>query len=92
MRQKLISVPICLCLVFASQSACNLSRLWKARRVDAISGILDAFRTHQIVALGEGIHGNNQSHAVRLALLRDPASQPSSTTSSSSSVARGTRR
>jgi hypothetical protein len=58
--------------VLASQSACNLSRLWKARRVDAIAGIVDAFRTHQIVALGEGIHGNNQSHAVRIALLRDP--------------------
>ncbi len=72
MRPKLISVPICLCLVLASQPACNLSRLWKARRVDAISGILDAFRTHQIVALGEGIHGNNQAHAVRLALIRDP--------------------
>jgi hypothetical protein len=37
-----------------------------------MSGILDAFRTHQIVALGEGIHGNNQAHAVRLALIRDP--------------------
>ena len=72
MRPKLISVPIWLCLLFASQPACNLSRLWKARRVDAISGILDAFRTHQIVALGEGIHGNNQAHAVRLALIRDP--------------------
>jgi hypothetical protein len=71
-RPQLISVPICLCLVLASQPACNLSRLWKARRVDAISGILDAFRTHQIVALGEGIHGNNQAHAVRLALIFDP--------------------
>ena len=72
MRPQLISVPVCLCLVLASQPACNQSRLWKARPVDAISGILDAFRTHQIVALGEGIHGNNQSHAVRLALIRDP--------------------
>jgi hypothetical protein len=71
-RQKPISVPICLCLVLATQPACNLSRFRQARRVDAISGILDAFRTHQIVALGEGIHGNNQSHAVRLALIRDP--------------------
>ena len=72
MRQQLIAVPICLSLVLASQPACNLSRFRQARRVDAISGILDAFRTHQIVALGEGIHGNNQSHAVRLALIRDP--------------------
>ena len=72
MRPKLIAVPICLCIALASQPACNRSRLSKARGVDAISGILDAFRTHRIVALGEGIHGNNQSHAVRLALIRDP--------------------
>ena len=72
MRPQLISVPICLCLLLFSLPACNLSRLWKAHRVDAISGILDAFRTHQIVALGEGIHGNNQAHAVRLALIFDP--------------------
>ena len=70
MRPKPIPVAIGLCLLFASQPACNLSR--NASRVDAISGILGAFRTHQIVALGEGIHGNNQAHAVRLALLRDP--------------------
>ena len=72
MRPKLISASICLCLAFTSQPACNLSLLRNSRRVDAISGILDAFRTHQIVALGEGIHGNNQAHAVRLALIFDP--------------------
>ena len=69
---KRFAVPICLCLVFATQPACNLSLLRKARRVDAISGILEAFRSHQIVALGEGLHGNNQAHAFRLALVRDP--------------------
>jgi hypothetical protein len=42
-----------------------------AIRVDAISGIVDVFRSHQIVALGEGVHGNNQAHTFRLALLRD---------------------
>ena len=70
MRLKSISAAIWLCLV-TSQPACHLSP-GKASRVDAISGILDAFRAHHIVALGEGIHGNNQSHAVRLALVRDP--------------------
>jgi hypothetical protein len=34
--------------------------------------ILDAFRSHAIVALGEGQHWNLQSHAYRLSLLRDP--------------------
>ena len=43
-----------------------------AARLEPISAILEAFRTHQIVALGEGAHNNNQSHALRLALIRDP--------------------
>lgn len=34
--------------------------------------ILDAFRTHPLVALAEGEHWNQQSHAYRLALIRDP--------------------
>jgi hypothetical protein len=40
--------------------------------VDPISGILDAFTTHNVVALGEGDHGNEQGHRLRLALIRDP--------------------
>ena len=72
MRPKLISASICLCVALTSQPACNLSLLRNSRRVDAITGILEAFRSHQIVALGEGIHGNNQAHAVRLALIFDP--------------------
>src|SRR6476660_213961 len=40
--------------------------------VEAISAILDAFQSHPIVALGEGPHGNEQGHACRLALIRDP--------------------
>jgi len=43
-----------------------------AVRVDPISAIIDAFATHPIVALGEGPHGNEQGHAFRLALIRDP--------------------
>jgi hypothetical protein len=34
--------------------------------------VLDRFETHPIVALGEGLHGNEQAHAFRLALVRDP--------------------
>src|SRR5688572_19736256 len=41
--------------------------------IDPITGILDAFRTHQVVALGEGTHGNEQGHAFRLKLIRDPS-------------------
>jgi len=39
---------------------------------DAIAAIIDAFQSHPVVALGEGPHGNEQGHAFRLALLRDP--------------------
>jgi hypothetical protein len=42
-----------------------------AAPVEPISAVLEAFRTHQIVALGEP-HGNEQAYAFRLALLRDP--------------------
>ena len=38
----------------------------------AVSKLLDSFETHPIVALGEGLHGNEQAHAFRLALIRDP--------------------
>ena len=37
-----------------------------------VAGILDAFRTHAIVAFGE-VHGEEQGHAFRLALIRHPS-------------------
>jgi hypothetical protein len=40
--------------------------------IDPITGILEMFKTHDVVALGEGSHGNEQGHAFRLALIRDP--------------------
>lgn len=40
--------------------------------VPAIDGVLAAFRTAPVVALGEGGHGNTRTHAFRLALVRDP--------------------
>jgi hypothetical protein len=39
---------------------------------DAIGAIIDAFSRHAVVALGEGPHGNEQGHAFRLSLIRDP--------------------
>jgi hypothetical protein len=38
---------------------------------EPIAALIDAFRTHSVVALGEGSHGNDQSHAFRLALVSD---------------------
>jgi hypothetical protein len=40
--------------------------------VEPIGAILDAFRSHPVVALGEGSNANEQGHAFRLALIRDP--------------------
>ena len=40
--------------------------------VEPIVAILNAFESYPIVALGEGSHGNEQSHTFRLALIRDP--------------------
>jgi hypothetical protein len=39
---------------------------------DPATVILDAFRTHQLVALAEGQHWNEQGHAFRMSLIRDP--------------------
>ena len=43
-----------------------------ANPADPATIILNAFRTHPIVALSEGQHWNEQGHAFRASLLRDP--------------------
>ena len=43
-----------------------------AVRLDPIDAVFDAFKDHSLVALSEGEHNNEQSHAFRLALIRDP--------------------
>ena len=40
--------------------------------IEPITGILEMFKTHDVVALSEGNHGNEQGHAFRLSLIRDP--------------------
>lgn len=54
------------CVLLIAQAAAR-----PAVPVDPISALVNAFRTHAVVALGEGAHGNDQSHEFRLALLRD---------------------
>ena len=41
----------------------------------SVDGIIDAFKTHDVVALGEGDHGNEQGAAFRAKLYRDPRFQ-----------------
>ena len=40
--------------------------------VEPVRAILDALKSHDIVALDEGRHGNEQAHKLRLALIRHP--------------------
>ena len=44
----------------------------RAVPIEPIAAILEAFKAHQIVALGEGLHGNEQGHMFRLSLIFDP--------------------
>ena len=46
-----------------------------ARPVDGARAIIDAFKTYDIVALGEGNHGNEQGAIFREKLYRDPRFQ-----------------
>jgi hypothetical protein len=62
------ALRLCVCVVATANAACTRPSVG----IDPIAGILDAFRTHQIVAMGEGMHGNVQAHAFRLSLVRDP--------------------
>jgi len=43
-----------------------------AAPLDPVDGIIAAFKTYPVVALGEGDHNNEQGHAIRLRLIRDP--------------------
>jgi hypothetical protein len=43
-----------------------------ATPLDPATVVLNAFRTHPLVALGEGQHWNLQGHACRMSLIRDP--------------------
>jgi hypothetical protein len=59
-------------LLSASVSKGQAAPTRPAVPLEPISAILEAFKTHQIVALDEGDHGNEQAHAFRLSLVRDP--------------------
>src|SRR5579871_528567 len=63
-----------LSLLFAySQTA--FAQASPARPLDPIAGIVDAFKTHDVVALGEGNHNNEQGAAFRAKLFHDPRFQ-----------------
>ena len=59
------------CLAFASTVTAT-TNVAEAVPLQAIPAILDLFKDHQVVGLGEGPHGNLEGHAFRLKLIRDP--------------------
>ena len=64
-------------LVFALSTVCAAAQAIVAPRpatpVEPVAALIDALRSHDVVALDEGAHGNEQGHALRLALIRHPA-------------------
>jgi len=56
--------------LFAQQAA--FAQPAPATPVDGVAAIVEAFQTHDIVALGEGNHGNEQGAAFRAKLYADP--------------------
>jgi hypothetical protein len=63
-----------LVLLFVFPSA-GFAQAAAAKPLDPLDGIIDAFKTHDVVALGEGDHGNEQGAAFRAKLYRDPRFQ-----------------
>jgi hypothetical protein len=59
-----------LVLLFVFPSA-GFAQAAAAKPLDPVGGINNAFKTHDVVALGEGDHGNEQGAAFRAKLYRD---------------------
>lgn len=66
------TAPLVLLFVFPST---GFAQAAAAKPLDPVDGIIDAFKTHDVVALGEGDHGNEQGAAFRAKLYRDPRFQ-----------------
>ncbi|MFM0045585.1 hypothetical protein [Paraburkholderia sediminicola] len=43
-----------------------------ATPIDPVTGILEAFKFHDVVALCDGGHGCEQAYALRVSLIRAP--------------------
>lgn len=65
-----LGVLACVLLMWAGMDV-QPAQPGPATPLEPIAAILDAFRSHSVVALGEGSHGNEQGHAFRLRLIRD---------------------
>jgi hypothetical protein len=68
-RWAIIGGSVCLAFVSTVSATTNVT---EAVPFQAIPAILDLYKLHQVVGLGEGPHGNLEGHAFRLKLIRDP--------------------
>ena len=71
MRLTGVRLSAMLSLFVLGVSAQERTSALPAVPLEPIAAIVDAFRSHDIVALDEGNHGNEQGHAFRLSLIRD---------------------
>lgn len=68
---RVMKAAVLLAMMVAAPMAA-LAQPKPATPVDGIAAIVDAFKTHDVVALGEGNHGNEQGAAFRAKLYADP--------------------
>jgi hypothetical protein len=73
---KALSIlPAALLVLLVVFPSASFAQAAAAKPLDPVGGIIDAFKTHDVVALGEGEHGNEQGAAFRAKLYRDPRFQ-----------------
>jgi hypothetical protein len=68
-RWAIIGGSVSLAFVSTVTATTNVT---EAVPFQAVPAILDLYKIHQVVGLGEGPHGNLEGHAFRLKLIRDP--------------------
>ena len=69
--RKLVGASSVLLLLSLAGPSASQERVRDATRLDPITAIIEALKTHQVVAFGE-YHWNAEIADLRLALLRDP--------------------
>jgi hypothetical protein len=62
---------VCSLVVSPAAAASQASSLPPAQPIDAITAVVDAFRSHPLAALFDA-HGNREAHTFLLSLIRDP--------------------
>ncbi|HET9715697.1 MAG TPA: hypothetical protein VFP60_05875 [Pseudolabrys sp.] len=72
LRNPAFLVGVALMAIASACAGAQTAEMRAAVPLDPVEGILAAFKTHQVVALGEGAHNNEQAHVFRMSLIRDP--------------------